>query len=141
MGIYKSDAARRWANIKGFLIVAALLGGLGFLTLKAFGWLTSKAGTTPSAVRQETEGSKLMSAQLLCADAIRLSAKNPSSAKIPHPQQRGRNADGPGFVINWPHGNGLRLQNGFGAMVDTTASCTVTDGRVTRLLLDGNEML
>ena len=125
-----------WGQQIGELIVLTIFVLIGWQVYK---FLTKERSEKP--VVQETEGSKLMSAQLLCADAIRLSAKNPSSAKIPHPQQRGRNADGPGFVINWPHGNGLRLQNGFGAMVDTTASCTVTDGRVTRLLLDGNEML
>lgn len=66
-----------------------------------------------------------------CAAAIRGASKNPTSAKIPYAKTRGD-------LTAWAHGDGLRLQNQYGAMIDTTASC-ITDGRgtVTGLSING----
>lgn len=70
-------------------------------------------------------------AQHACKQAILAAAKNPSAAKVP----LGKNIGG---YLSWPHGHGLRLQNDFGAMIDSTASC-FTDGRgkVTGLSING----
>lgn len=67
----------------------------------------------------------------VCAEAIRGASENPTAAEIPYV----KTLNG---LTSWPRGSGLRLQNQFGAMIDTTASC-ITDGRgnVTGLSISG----
>jgi hypothetical protein len=69
-----------------------------------------------------------------CAAVLKALAKNPSSARIP----RARAIDiGDGHVqYDWRHGDGLALQNGFGAMIDTTASCVLNNGALWILVLN-----
>ncbi|WP_457488446.1 hypothetical protein [Tardiphaga sp. P5_C10] len=57
-----------------------------------------------------------------CKAAIKEKATNPSAAVIPSP---GDVASGKEIVfINWKRGDGLRLQNNFGALLDVSATCT-----------------
>ncbi|WP_123769348.1 hypothetical protein [Vulcaniibacterium tengchongense] len=79
-------------------------------------------------------------AVLACQEAIRMAAKNPSSAEIPYVAPRCYPAEEL-CSVRWDHGDGLRLQNGFGAMIDTTAICIVKRGAVTGLDLDGKSIL
>lgn len=81
-----------------------------------------------------------VNARMNCEMAIKASAKNPSAAKIPHVRNQGAGGE---FYFAWPHGSGLRLQNGFGAMIDTSAACTVSaNGRtVTSLSINGETII
>lgn len=72
-----------------------------------------------------------------------MAAKNPSSAEVPYAKVRlirGEGVKGE-YVVNWRHGDGLRLQNGFGAMIDATAQCVTADGRITSLFINGESVL
>lgn len=75
-----------------------------------------------------------------CQEAVRSAAKNPSGAKIPY---AGVSEGGGLFHVDWRHGDGLRLQNGFGAMIDTTVACKVNMAtmRVTYLMMDGKKLI
>lgn len=77
-------------------------------------------------------------AQVVCQEALKQAAKNPSSAEIPPGivEPLSFVTDGTGYSVTWGHGKGLRFQNGFGAMLDSTAMCIVRDGKVTRLGID-----
>lgn len=57
-----------------------------------------------------------------CEQAVRLTAKNPTTAKIPNVRIDGRYRSY-GYDFEWPIGTGLQMQNGFGAMIDTQATC------------------
>lgn len=63
-----------------------------------------------------------------CQEAIRQVAKNPSAADVPY--AKAVPDGGGGYRMVWRHGDGLRLQNGFGAMIDTTAVCVIRAGKV-----------
>ncbi|WP_411832306.1 hypothetical protein [Pseudoxanthomonas mexicana] len=63
-----------------------------------------------------------------CQEAIRLAAKNPSSTEVPY--TRAQKEGDSSYRMIWKHGDGLRMQNGFGAMIDTTAICVVREGKI-----------
>ena len=63
-----------------------------------------------------------------CQEAIRQVAKNPTSAEVPYTKATKEGSDT--YRMIWRHGDGLRLQNGFGAMIDTTAICVVRAGKI-----------
>jgi uncharacterized membrane protein len=69
---------------------------------------------------------------LACQKRITQLAANPSGAEVPYTKPRAVRG---GFVFEWAHGDGLRLQNGFGAMVDTPGSCAHVDGRIVEVVL------
>lgn len=73
-----------------------------------------------------------------CQHAIKQAAKNPSSADVPY--TRGTAIPG-GFRYHWARGDGLRLQNGFGAMMDATATCEVDSTQITSLTINGNKII
>lgn len=75
-----------------------------------------------------------------CQVALRGVATNPSKANIPYREPQGTGGD---FLVSWPIGAGLQLQNGFGALVDASASCiySVPKGRVTALSVNGKSVL
>lgn len=80
---------------------------------------------------------------IACQEAITMAAKNPSSAEVPYAKVKliaGEGVKGD-YVVNWRHGDGLRLQNGFGAMIDATAQCFTSDGRITDLSINGETVL
>lgn len=71
-----------------------------------------------------------------CREMLRNAAKNPSSAEIPGPDVTKKHENYRSF--SWTHGKGLRFMNGFGAMIDSAATCeTSLDGtHVKNLLID-----
>lgn len=74
------------------------------------------------------------SAYAACAAEIRSASTNPSAAKIPYVKTRGE-------LTAWAHGDGLRLQNQYGAMIDSSASCiTDAEGRVIGLTINGDQI-
>ena len=86
------------------------------------------------------ETSAQVEAMTNCREMLRNAAKNPSSADIP----------GPDIVkkydayrsLKWTHGQGLRFMNGFGAMLDSSATCeTSLDGTHIKNLLIDNELI
>jgi hypothetical protein len=75
-----------------------------------------------------------------CQQWIKESVKNPSSARIPDPVSVGQ-ANGQ-IVVQWRHGDGLTLMNGFGANVDTTARCAMSlDGHYLKDLVINDEVI
>lgn len=72
-----------------------------------------------------------------CAAKLKDVAKNPSSARIPAASSL--SVQDRGLRLEWNHGSGLAFTNGFGALLDTTATCsTSSDGvRVRELIVDG----
>lgn len=77
-------------------------------------------------------------AQAACIRAIKSSANNPSSAVIPYAANT--STAGP-FFFHWARGDGLRLQNGFGAMLDTEVMCAVDGAKVVALVIDGKRLI
>jgi len=74
-----------------------------------------------------------------CSNSIRSAVSNPSAAVIPYIPNRGTRGDG---YYAWTHGSGLRLQNEFGALIDSTASCTTDiNGTITSLSVNGESIL
>ena len=80
---------------------------------------------------------------IACQEAVKVAAKNPSSAEIPYAKViriAGEGVKGD-YVVNWRRGDGLRLQNGFGAMVDSTAQCFTSNGSIKELSINGEVVL
>jgi|SRR5690606_9512414 len=76
----------------------------------------------------------------MCRQAIKAASANPSAAKIPSANNIG--PEGGEFRFSWPHGSGLQLQNGYGAMIDTGATCSVSaDGKRITFLFLNDEVL
>lgn len=75
-----------------------------------------------------------------CQLAVRGVATNPSSANIPY---RKPLESGGAYLVSWPVGAGLQLQNSLGALIDASASCiyNVSVGRVTALSVNGKSVL
>lgn len=71
-----------------------------------------------------------------CQDALRGAAINPSRAIIPY---RGPVKSDGVYLVSWPSGTGLQLQNGGGTLVDASASCdySASHGKVTTLTVNG----
>ncbi len=82
-------------------------------------------------------------AEALCYEALKRAAKNPTSAEIPRPKVKPWDpAKSEGhYLVRWDHGDGLRLQNGFGAMLDATAVCWVDEGGVFGLSINDVQVL
>lgn len=87
---------------------------------------------SPRAGSDRTEGAAVTA----CQKSIRASATNPSAAKIPFPRGRSKSPDG--WLIYWPADTGLRLQNGYGAMIDAVAICNTdpSGSTVTALVIE-----
>ena len=85
-------------------------------------------------------GSGELDAFVLCKHAIKNHAKNPTTAEIPHVVNRAQSG---GYFYYWKRGDGLRLQNGLGALNDAEASCIVLDAplRVVSLKIDGVRLI
>lgn len=100
----------------------------------ASGALLASCGGVPPEQRAFREASKN------CQQWIKESAKNPSSAKIPAPSAV-RQANGQ-ILVEWGHGDGLTLMNGFGANVDATARCLMSlDGHFLEELVINDEVI
>lgn len=82
-------------------------------------------------------------AEALCFEALKRAVKNPTSAEIPTPKVSEWKSGGsyPHYLVRWDHGAGLRLQNGFGAMLDATAICWVDERGVFGLSINDVQML
>lgn len=85
------------------------------------------------------KGSPEAAAITQCQEAIRQVAKNPSGADVPYTKAAKEGADT--YRMVWRHGDGLRLQNGFGAMIDTTAICVVRSGKIYALDVGDQQIL
>jgi len=71
----------------------------------------------------------------VCAEALKLTAKNPSTAKVPRVNPTARSQTKHRY--DWNHGDGLAFTNGFGAAVDQTASCMTEGGHISLLSING----
>lgn len=81
-------------------------------------------------------------ALLHCQIAIRRASLNGARADVPtvrnvYPATEGQ------YAFDWKGGSGLQLQNGFGAMVDTYATCLVSkkDLEIDRLLIGSDTVI
>ncbi|MDT3447828.1 hypothetical protein ROW33_03965 [Stenotrophomonas maltophilia] len=100
----------------------------------ASGMLLASCGGTSPEQRAYREASKN------CQQWVKESSKNPSAAKIPQPASV-RSASGQ-IIVQWEHGEGLTLMNGFGANVDSTARCTMSsDGHFLKELVINDEVI
>lgn len=100
----------------------------------AVGTLLASCGSVSPEQRAFREASKN------CQQWIKESAKNPSSVNIPDPRAVRR--AGEQIVVQWDHGDGLTLMNGFGANVDSTARCLMTlDGHFLKELVINDEVI
>lgn len=119
------------ANRAGRAILSTIiiLGGM-----YACSHMISQESSTPHV---ESASSKALR---LCQYAIKRMAKNPSSANIPWAADH---VTSQGHSFDWPLGSGLTMMNGFGAQLDTSASCqTSADGaHLVSLELDGKRVL
>ncbi|MFD1709820.1 hypothetical protein FVQ98_14200 [Ottowia sp. GY511] len=81
--------------------------------------------TKGPAPAQSPADTQAAGALLHCQTAIRRASRNAQRAVVPSvPQSFPLDADQYGF--EWKSGSGLQLQNGFGAMLDTYATCVVS---------------
>lgn len=85
------------------------------------------------------KGSPEAVAITMCQEAIRQVAKNPTSAEVPYTKAEKEGGDR--YRMIWRHGDGLRLQNGFGAMIDTTAICVVRGGKIHALDVGDSQII
>lgn len=112
------------------------IGALVILLLVAFGvhWCANSGGN-----RSGPDSLRSSRALLHCQKAIKAVAANPSAAKIP-----GVSVDESAleFRYVWRHGGGLRLQNGFGALMDASATCVISKStrKITELTIDGRRL-
>ncbi len=124
-GVSKPSANLFWGGVVGRLMVLALFG------VAVYSCVHSMNDTAPTV----TNDGK-MDALLLCQQAITQTATNPSSAVVPYAADHGGKGE---HYFAWPKGAGLTLMNGFGAHVDSSASCiTTADGKtITSLTING----
>ncbi len=75
-----------------------------------------------------------------CSKALKRAAKNPSGINIPYTTDL---ATAGGYMFNWDKGDGLTMQNGFGAKIDTQATCVVAEDGTTviGLVVDGKKLI
>lgn len=69
-----------------------------------------------------------------CQKMVALEAKNPSSAVVPKVKGERHKAM---WQFKWKHGDGLRFQNAYGAMIDQTAECHAIGENVVQLNVGG----
>lgn len=95
---------------------------------------------TPQVDAKALAMEESINAQITCEAAIKAASKNPSSAVIPQPRVGESQTH---HQFHWPHGHGLRLQNDFGALIDTTAVCNVDrkTARISSFEMDGEKLL
>ena len=75
-----------------------------------------------------------------CVQAIKLSSRNSETARVPAEVNVSETPDE--FAFAWPRGQGLQLQNGFGAMLDAQATClTDSTGKILSLTIDGKPII
>lgn len=76
-----------------------------------------------------------------CKAAIKEKATNPSAAVIPAPKNVGAGSEF--TLVVWEKGDGLRLQNNFGALLDVAATCTYSpsEKKVRMLKLDDDVVI
>jgi hypothetical protein len=74
-----------------------------------------------------------------CQETIRSQSLNPSNAEIPYSKNSGSRGE---YSFSWPTASGLLLQNAFGAMISSSASCSVNKqtGRITLLTINGKKI-
>lgn len=114
--------------VMGWVILLVLL---LFLVRGCFLWSERQpSGSSPS----------LASALTSCQYAIRSASLDKASAEVPYVR---------GVVIkgeasfSWPRGSGLRLKNGFGALLDASAACEVdlATNRIKFVSVNGKRVL
>lgn len=100
----------------------------------------SNAAPRRSSVSGKGVGPNDIDAQLMCTKAIKAATKNPSAAVIPHSANQAQSS---GFYFVWNRGDGLRLQNDFGALNDAEVTCAVQGDpmRITLLKIDGQRLI
>src|SRR6185312_3692474 len=103
------------------------------------GWFDSAPQTTPVPAAEQTQPYEIQ-AQLACDKAIKAASANPSAAHIPYTPNM---ASAGGYMFQWKKGDGLTLQNGFGAKLDTAVTCVVAEDGATviGLVVDGKKLI
>jgi len=116
-------------TIRSILIIVILGGGVYSCTT-----MFNSTDNTPHLADPS------VTALATCRQAVRQTAKNPSSAEVPYTRDIG---DGQMHRFAWRRGEGLTMMNAFGANLDTFASCTTSaDGtQVTGLVINGISVL
>lgn len=128
----RTDTVKMWLM---FLALAA--GGVWFIHHKMSDFNDTSSSAPDPELSRQMDAAFAFGA---CEKAIKSAAKNPSSAVIP---SRPNLADSGGFMFAWKKGDGLLLQNAYGAKLDTTATCIVNDDKQTvmALVIDGKKLI
>lgn len=77
---------------------------------------------------------------MACQKAIKRASLNASKAVVPYRPAARSGAD---YLVSWSGGSGLQLMNGFGAMLDASASCiyNASSRNVTALSINGKSLI
>lgn len=109
--------SQRW------FVAAAFAAPVLLVTVGVF--VFSTLADRPRAIQQPGRSESAVT----CQRAIREASRNPSAAKIPAPSHYSQTERG--WRVAWRRGDGIRLQNGYGALIDHGAVCdTDRTGRV-----------
>lgn len=115
-----------------------IVGGLlfGLLVIVALANWDSWFSESP---QEEADRIARVDARTNCEELIKRASVNRETADVPSPTIT---KDGPQFRLVWAHSNPIKLQNGFGAMIDSTGSCVFEPGvGVTALNIDGQSLI
>lgn len=94
---------------------------------------------TPAERAATQQRSAEMDALVDCQFAIKAASLNSDAADVPPVKNWGKPGD---YYFAWPRGSsGLRLQNGFGAMLDASAACFHDGTKITGLTINGKDVI
>lgn len=124
------------ALVEGIVTLAVIILPV-VLVVKVMSWWSSEPEPKPRTTQTRPLSQSM--ALLHCQRAIKSVATNPSAARIP---AVGVDESGAQFRYVWRHGGGLRLQNGFGALMDASATCVISKStrKITELTIDGRRL-
>lgn len=115
--------------------VVGLLFGLGLIGLMMYSKLNEGRGSPASAV-----GVDAGDAEATCIAAVQSVSNNADRAEFPYSPAFD---NGETWRVLWIGARKAKLQNGFGAMIDTPIQCAVDkkSGKITQLLIAGETLL
>lgn len=119
------------------IVVALAIAAALFITSKSS---SSRAHDAASREPQQSVGATSIDALTECQLAIKKASLNSEAARVPYRDVR---TTDPEFVISWPRGSGLLLQNEFGTMIESSASCAFDRRlqRITVLTINGKDVI
>ena len=114
--------------------VIALLFGLGLVGLMIYFQLNEGRGSPATAA-----GVDAGDAEAICIGAVQSVSNNADRAEFPYSPAFD---NGETWRVLWIGANKAKLQNGFGAMIDTPIQCAVDkkSGKITQLLIAGETL-